>query len=132
MSTLGNVILNKRRRPKLRLNRTRALQGNPQRKAICVKTYTRSPKKPNSAKRAVCRVRFWANRRKGLNVLEAYIPGEKHNIQEYSMILMRGGRIRDLPGVKYRVVRGALDCQGVLNRKNARSRFGTKNPNRKI
>lgn len=126
MSTLKSNIIRKKRKKKYRLNRTPALQGNPQRKAICVKAYTRSPKKPNSAKRAVCRIRFWAMKRKKLHVLEAYIPGEKHNVQDYSVVLMRGGRIRDLPGIKYRIVRGALDCAGVKNRKNARSKFGAK------
>jgi len=127
MSTIGKIILNYKRKSKKRLNRTPALQGNPQRKAVCAKFYTRSPKKPNSAKRAVCKIRFWSNKRKRLFLLEAYIPGEKHNVQQYSLLLLRGGRIRDLPGIKYRIVRGALDCSGVKNRKNARSKFGVKN-----
>ena len=128
MSTLAKTACKHKRKPKVRLNRTPALQKTCQRQAIAVKADTRSPKKPNSARRAVCKVRFWSKKRKRLYILEAYIPGIKHNVQDYTVLLLRGGRIRDLPGIKYRVVRGAYDCEGVKNRKNARSKFGAKKP----
>ena len=98
-----------------------ALMKNPQRKGVCLKVYTRAPKKPNSALRKLVKVRL-------TNLLDviAYIPGEGHNLQEHSMVLIKGGRVKDLPGVKYRVIRGKLDVQGVLNRKTSRSKYGTK------
>jgi small subunit ribosomal protein S12 len=98
-----------------------ALMKNPQRKGVCLKVYTRAPKKPNSALRKLVKVRL-------TNLIDviAYIPGEGHNLQEHSMILIKGGRVKDLPGVKYRVIRGKLDVQGVLNRKTSRSKYGTK------
>ena len=98
-----------------------ALLQNPQRKGVCTKVYTRAPKKPNSALRKLAKIRLTNSRD-----IIAYIPGEKHNLQEHSMVLIRGGRVKDLPGVKYRVIRGKLDLQGVANRKKSRSKYGTK------
>jgi len=98
-----------------------ALKGSPQRRGVCTRVYTTTPKKPNSAMRKVARVRLSS----GIEVT-AYIPGEGHNIQEHSIVLVRGGRVRDLPGVRYKVIRGTLDAQGVRDRKQARSRYGTK------
>jgi small subunit ribosomal protein S12 len=97
------------------------LQGCPQKRGVCLRVYTTTPKKPNSALRKVCRVKL----SNGYQVT-AYIQGEGHNLQEHSIILVRGGRVRDLPGVRYKVVRGALDSVGVSNRKRSRSRYGTK------
>ena len=101
-----------------------ALMKNPQRKGVCLKVYTRAPKKPNSALRKLVKVRLTNS----IDVI-AYIPGEGHNLQEHSMVLIKGGRVKDLPGVKYRVIRGKLDVQGVLNRKTSRSKYGTKKQN---
>ena len=101
--------------------KTRALKGSPQRRGVCTRVYTTTPKKPNSALRKVARVRLSS----GVEVT-AYIPGEGHNLQEHSIVLVRGGRVRDLPGVRYRIVRGSLDTQGVRGRQQARSRYGTK------
>ncbi|MBL4943643.1 30S ribosomal protein S12 [Corynebacterium ulcerans] len=100
---------------------TAALKGSPQRRGVCTRVYTTTPKKPNSALRKVARVRLTS----GIEV-SAYIPGEGHNLQEHSMVLVRGGRVRDLPGVRYKIIRGALDTQGVKDRKQARSRYGAK------
>ena len=101
--------------------KTPALKGAPQRRGVCTRVYTQTPKKPNSALRKVARVRLTS----GMEVT-AYIPGEGHNLQEHSIVLVRGGRVRDLPGVRYKVVRGALDASGVRERKQARSRYGAK------
>lgn len=98
-----------------------ALEKCPQKQGICLRVYTKTPKKPNSALRKVAKIRL-CNSRKVL----AYIPGEGHNLQEHSVVLIRGGRVKDLPGVKYRIIRGVLDLQGVKNRKSARSKYGTK------
>lgn len=100
---------------------TAALKGSPQRRGVCTRVYTITPKKPNSALRKVARVRLTS----GIEV-SAYIPGEGHNLQEHSMVLVRGGRVKDLPGVRYKIIRGALDTQGVKDRKQARSRYGAK------
>jgi small subunit ribosomal protein S12 len=100
---------------------TPALKGAPQRRGVCTRVYTNTPKKPNSALRKVARVRLSS----GIEVT-AYIPGEGHNLQEHSIVLVRGGRVKDLPGVRYKVVRGALDASGVADRKQARSRYGAK------
>ena len=97
--------------------KTPALKGSPQRRGVCTRVYTTTPKKPNSALRKVARVRLSS----GIEVT-AYIPGEGHNLQEHSIVLVRGGRVKDLPGVRYRIVRGALDTQGVRGRQQARSR----------
>ena len=98
-----------------------ALDACPQKRGVCTRVYTTTPKKPNSALRKVARVRL----SHGIEVT-AYIPGEGHNLQEHSIVLVRGGRVRDLPGVRYKIVRGALDAAGVKNRKQARSRYGAK------
>ena len=98
-----------------------ALQSSPQKRGVCVRVYTQTPKKPNSALRKVARVRLTT----GAEVT-AYIPGEGHNLQEHSIVLVRGGRVKDLPGVRYKIVRGALDASGVGGRRQARSRYGAK------
>lgn len=104
-------------------SKSRALESCPQRRGVCTRVYTTTPKKPNSALRKVAKVRLT----NGLEVI-AYIPGEGHNLQEHSIVLVRGGRIKDLPGVRYTIVRGALDTNGVTDRKQSRSRYGTKRP----
>ena len=101
--------------------KTPALKGSPQRRGVCTRVFTTTPKKPNSALRKVARVRLTS----GIEVT-AYIPGEGHNLQEHSIVLVRGGRVRDLPGVRYKIIRGALDAAGVKDRKQARSRYGAK------
>jgi small subunit ribosomal protein S12 len=98
-----------------------ALKGSPQRRGVCTRVYTTTPKKPNSALRKVARVRLSSKIE-----VTAYIPGEGHNLQEHSIVLVRGGRVRDLPGVRYKIVRGTLDAQAVKDRKQARSRYGAK------
>jgi len=100
---------------------TPALKGNPQKKGVCVKIFIRSPKKPNSANRKVAKIKLSNGTR-----IEAYIPGEGHTLQQYSVVLMRGGRVPDLPGVKYHLIRGKLDFKGVKNRKTSRSSYGVK------
>ena len=100
-----------------------ALKGSPQKRGVCVRVYTATPKKPNSALRKVARVRLT----NGMEVT-SYIPGEGHNLQEHSVVLIRGGRVKDLPGVRYHVVRGTLDTQGVAKRKQGRSKYGAKRP----
>lgn len=106
--------------------RVPALKGSPQRKGVCVKVFTMSPRKPNSAIRKVARVRLSS----GITVT-AYIPGEGHNLQEHSVVLVRGGRVKDLPGVRYKIIRGALDLQGLKTRIKARSKYGTPKPKSK-
>ncbi len=100
-----------------------ALEACPQRRGVCVRVYTTTPKKPNSAMRKVARVRLTNTKE-----VNAYIPGEGHNLQEHSIVLVRGGRVKDLPGVRYHLIRGALDTAGVENRKQGRSLYGTKRP----
>ena len=100
-----------------------ALRSCPQRRGVCLRVFTRTPKKPNSALRKVAKVRL----SNGLDVA-AYIPGEGHNLQEHSVVLVRGGRVKDLPGVKYHIIRGVLDSQGVLKRRKGRSKYGTRKP----
>lgn len=114
-------LVRKGRTDKVSKNKTPALKGSPQRRGVCTRVYTTTPKKPNSALRKVARVRLSS----GVEVT-AYIPGVGHNLQEHSMVLVRGGRVKDLPGVRYKIIRGALDTQGVKNRKQARSRYGAK------
>lgn len=97
------------------------MKGNPQKKGVCLKVYTRTPKKPNSAIRKIAKVRL-TNK---INII-AYIPGEGHNLQEHSVVLVRGGRVKDLPGVRYHLIRGKYDFQGLLNRRKKRSKYGTK------
>jgi len=109
------------RKPKPKKSKTLGLAGSPQRRGVCTRVYTQTPKKPNSALRKVARVRLTS----GVEVT-AYIPGEGHNLQEHSIVLVRGGRVKDLPGVRYKVIRGALDAAGVDGRRQARSRYGTK------
>jgi len=120
MPTIQQLV-RKGRQDKPSKNRTLALKGSPQRRGVCTRVYTTTPKKPNSALRKVCRVRLSS----GIEVT-AYIPGEGHNLQEHSIVLVRGGRVRDLPGVRYKVIRGALDAAPVRDRKQARSRYGVK------
>jgi len=114
-------LVRKGRQDKVSKTKTPALKGSPQRRGVCTRVYTTTPKKPNSALRKVARVRLTS----GIEVT-AYIPGVSHNLQEHSIVLVRGGRVKDLPGVRYKIVRGALDTQGVKNRKQARSRYGAK------
>jgi len=121
MPTYNQLYRNKRK-PKKKLNKTPALEGCPQKKGICMKLVLRTPRKPNSALRKLTRLRL-SNKRK----VYAYIPGEGHNLQEYSTVLMRGGRVKDLPGIKYHLVRGKLDFGGLKDRKTSRSKYGTKN-----
>lgn len=116
-----NQLVRKGRQDKSSKISTPALKGSPQRRGVCTRVYTTTPKKPNSALRKVARVKLTS----GIEVT-AYIPGEGHNLQEHSMVLVRGGRVKDLPGVRYKIIRGALDTQGVKNRKQARSRYGAK------
>lgn len=111
------------RKPKKKRKKSPALQGCPQKRGVCVRVYTVTPKKPNSALRKVARVRL----SNGIEVT-AYIPGEGHNLQEHSVVLVRGGRVKDLPGVRYKVIRGALDTAGVEGRKTSRSKYGAKKP----
>ena len=121
MATI-NQLCNKRIRSiKIKKSKTPALNQSPQRKGICVKVYTRSPKKPNSAARKVAKIQL-----SNLTCVNVYIPGEGHNLQQYSVVIMRGGRTPDLPGFMYKLVRGKLDLLGVKDRKSSRSRFGTK------
>src|ERR1700680_4924549 len=120
MPTIQQLV-RKGRRDKVAKVKTAALKGSPQRRGVCTRVYTTTPKKPNSALRKVARVKLTT----GVEVT-AYIPGEGHNLQEHSMVLVRGGRVRDLPGVRYKIIRGALDASGVVNRKQARSRYGAK------
>lgn len=120
MATLNQVI-KKCRKTKAKLSKTPALEGCYQRKGVCNKVYTTKPKKPNSAVRKVARVKLTNGK-----VVTAYIPGEGHNLQEHSVVLVRGGRVPDLPGVRYHLVRGALDLQGVATRTTSRSKYGSK------
>ena len=121
MATINQLCLKKQRKKKIFKTKTPALLNNPQKKGVCVKVFTRTPKKPNSALRKVAMLKL-SNGKK----VEAYIPGEGHNIQEYSVVLMKGGRVPDLPGCKYHLIRGKYDLQGVKNRQQARSKYGAK------
>ena len=116
-----NQLVRQSRRDVQKKEKAPALKSNPQKRGVCTRVYTTTPKKPNSALRKVARVRLT----NGFEVT-AYIPGEGHNLQEHSMVLVRGGRVKDLPGVRYKIIRGSLDTQGVKNRKQARSRYGAK------
>ena len=116
-----NQLIRKPRQDKPSRNKVPALKGCPQRRGVCTRVYTTTPKKPNSALRKVARVRLSSG-----TEVTAYIPGMGHNLQEHSMVLVRGGRVKDLPGVRYKIIRGSLDTQGVRNRKQARSRYGAK------
>ena len=116
-----NQLVRKGRQTVVKKSKSPALKSNPFKRGVCTRVYTTTPKKPNSALRKVARVKLTS----GIEVT-AYIPGEGHNLQEHSMVLVRGGRVKDLPGVRYKIIRGSLDTQGVKNRKQARSRYGAK------
>ena len=122
MPTINQLIRKGRRKIKKKTN-TPALKGAPQKRGVCTRVYTSTPKKPNSALRKVARVRLTT----GIEVT-AYIPGIGHNLQEHSVVLVRGGRVKDLPGVRYHIVRGTLDTLGVEDRKQGRSKYGAKRP----
>ena len=118
-----NQLIRKSRKKTIKKSDSRALESSPQKRGVCTRVYTTTPKKPNSALRKVARVRL-------TNGIEAtaYIPGEGHNLQEHSIVLIEGGRVKDLPGVRYHIVRGSLDTAGVNDRKTSRSRYGAKKP----
>jgi small subunit ribosomal protein S12 len=116
-----NQLFKKKRMKKVKRSKTPALSFCPQKKGVCIKVFLRTPKKPNSALRKLARLRL-TNTKK----ITAYIPGEGHNLQEYSTVLVRGGRVKDLPGIKYQLVRGKLDFPGLKSRKTSRSKYGTK------
>ena len=118
-----NQLIRKGRRDLKRKFSTPALSGSPQKRGVCTRVYTSTPKKPNSALRKVARVRLTS----GVEVT-SYIPGEGHNLQEHSIVLIRGGRVKDLPGVRYHIIRGTLDTAGVMDRKQGRSKYGVKKP----
>ena len=122
MPTINQLIRKPRKAPKTR-NKVPALEACPQKRGVCTRVYTTTPKKPNSALRKVAKVRLTNSRE-----VISYIPGEGHNLQEHSVVLIRGGRVRDLPGVRYHVLRGVLDTQGVKDRKQSRSKYGAKRP----
>ena len=118
-----NQLVRKGRKQAVRKSKSPALSNCPQRRGVCLQVRTVTPKKPNSALRKVCRVRLT----NGFEVI-SYIPGESHNLQEHSVVLIRGGRVKDLPGVRYHILRGVLDTQGVKDRKQRRSKYGAKRP----
>ena len=122
MPTTNQLVLHGRTRVPYR-SKSPALSECPQRRGVCTRVYTTTPKKPNSAIRKVAKVRLT----NGTEVI-SYIPGEGHNLQEHSVVLVRGGRVKDLPGVRYHIVRGSLDCQGVAKRRQSRSKYGAKRP----
>ena len=122
MPTINQLLKKRRTRPKAR-DRVPALEKSPQKRGVCLKVYTTTPKKPNSALRKVARVRLSNG-----HEVTSYIPGEGHNLQEHSVVLIRGGRVKDLPGVRYHISRGTLDTQGVSARKQRRSLYGAKRP----
>lgn len=122
MPTIAQLIKNGRKKAE-RKTKSPALKNCPQKRGVCVRVYTTTPKKPNSALRKVARVRLT----NGMEVT-AYVPGVGHNLQEHSIVLIRGGRVKDLPGVRYHILRGALDCAGVANRRQGRSKYGAKRP----
>jgi small subunit ribosomal protein S12 len=122
MPTINQLVRHARKRAKKK-NKTPALKGAPQKRGVCTRVYTTTPKKPNSALRKVARVRLTT----GIEV-SAYIPGIGHNLQEHSVVLVRGGRVKDLPGVRYHIVRGTLDTLGVEDRRQGRSKYGAKRP----
>ena len=122
MPTINQLIKRSRIKPKFR-SKVPALERSPQKRGVCTKVYTTTPKKPNSALRKVARVKLTNGQE-----VSAYIPGEGHNLQEHSVVLLRGGRVKDLPGVRYHILRGTLDTQGVSTRKQRRSLYGAKKP----
>lgn len=121
-----NQLVRKGRRRVLDKKKAPALEASPQKRGVCTRVYTTTPKKPNSALRKVARVRLTNNME-----VTAYIPGEGHNLQEHSIVLIRGGRVKDLPGVRYHIIRGTLDTSGVEDRKQGRSKYGAKKPKAK-
>lgn len=123
MPTIQQLIRNGRKTFKKK-SKSSALDACPQRRGVCLRVYTTTPKKPNSAMRKVARVRLTNGKE-----INAYIPGEGHNLQEHSLVLVRGGRVKDLPGVRYHILRGTMDTSGVQNRKQSRSKYGTKHSN---
>ena len=122
MPTISQLV-RKGRKNLSRKSKSAALDSCPQRRGVCTRVYTTTPKKPNSAMRKVARVRLTNG-----NEVNAYIPGEGHNLQEHSVVMIRGGRVKDLPGVRYHVIRGTLDTQGVADRRQRRSKYGAKRP----
>jgi small subunit ribosomal protein S12 len=118
-----NQLIRKPRKPAVERNKVPALEACPQKRGVCTRVYTTTPKKPNSALRKVARVRLT----NGFEVT-SYIPGEGHNLQEHSVVMIRGGRVKDLPGVRYHIIRGTLDTQGVKDRRQRRSKYGAKRP----
>ena len=118
-----NQLINNPRKPQKARNKVPAMEECPQKRGVCTRVYTTTPKKPNSALRKVARVRLT----NGFEVT-SYIPGEGHNLQEHSVVMIRGGRVKDLPGVRYHIIRGTLDTQGVKDRKQRRSKYGAKRP----
>src|SRR6516162_6779989 len=118
-----NQLIHHPRRPEVSRNKVAAMEACPQKRGVCTRVYTTTPKKPNSALRKVARVRLT----NGFEVT-SYIPGEGHNLQEHSVVLIRGGRVKDLPGVRYHIIRGTLDTQGVKDRRQRRSKYGAKRP----
>jgi small subunit ribosomal protein S12 len=120
MPTIQQLVRHGRKKKRTKV-RTPALKGSPQRRGVCTRVYTTTPKKPNSALRKVARVRLTSG-----TEVTAYIPGIGHNLQEHSIVLVRGGRVKDLPGVRYKIIRAALDTAGVRDRKQARSKYGAK------
>ena len=122
MPTINQLIRNGRKKP-LKKTKVPAMESCPQKRGVCTRVYTTTPKKPNSALRKVARIRLT----NGFEVT-SYIPGEGHNLQEHSVVMIRGGRVKDLPGVRYHIIRGTLDTQGVADRKQRRSKYGTKRP----
>jgi len=122
MPTINQLIRSGRTAPKAR-SKSPALQSSPQKRGVCTRVYTTTPKKPNSAMRKVAKVRLT----NGYEIV-SYIPGEGHNLQEHSVVMIRGGRVKDLPGVRYHIIRGTLDTQGVNDRRQRRSKYGAKRP----
>ena len=122
MTTINQLVRSPRKK-KIEKSNVPALNGCPQKRGVCTRVYTTTPKKPNSAMRKVAKVRLT----NGFEVI-SYIPGESHNLQEHSVVLIRGGRVKDLPGVRYHILRGVLDTQGVKDRKQRRSKYGAKKP----
>ena len=118
-----NQLIRKPRTAPVKRNKVPAMQANPQKRGVCTRVYTTTPKKPNSALRKVAKIRLT----NGFEVI-GYIPGEGHNLQEHSVVMIRGGRVKDLPGVRYHILRGVLDTQGVKDRKQRRSKYGAKRP----
>jgi small subunit ribosomal protein S12 len=118
-----NQLIRKPRQVPVKRNKVPALEANPQKRGVCTRVYTTTPKKPNSALRKVAKIRLT----NGFEVI-GYIPGEGHNLQEHSVVMIRGGRVKDLPGVRYHIIRGVLDTQGVKDRRQRRSKYGAKRP----